>query len=368
MRSYCTAVLLLATVFLAAVNAAPESATAKVNPAKSPSHLRSIATNGRYVPPSRLLRSAELPADEERAMKLRLVRWLNRSQQTKISTVDTKQVKKWVKKDDSMASVFNRLELNAGIEQALANPKLRTYAAYIDQLNKKNPSKEVSMVEMFAKTYGDEAVAKALEAAAISRSTKKIASRLRTDLLDTWSLQGKSVDDVFTMLSLDKAGSDLFVTPQFKTWVRYTKMAMHTPEHYMLSALKAKYGYDGLSKIFLAAPRAGEMGTIALNLENKMVNTWLSQIKTPKMILKLLKLDEGVDKLLMNPNVKMLSGYLHLFNSKYPDQQRTLVGVFTEFYGVKAVSNMLEAAKKVPETKGIATQWHAEMLKGTKIQ
>ncbi|KAE8955765.1 hypothetical protein PR002_g31685, partial [Phytophthora rubi] len=253
MRLHCIAVLLslLATFFLATVDAAPEATDARRSSPKSPSTIRSVIGNDRDVPRSRLLRSNKLQEEEERAMKLpgnsMLAKWLNPSKEAKLPSADVRQIKKWVKNKDSMDDVFKRLELNAGMEKVLSNAKLNTYAGYIDRFNKKNPTKKVSMLDMFTKTYGDDVVARALEVGANVPSTKKMASRLRKELLNSWELNGESALDVFKLLKLDEAGSKLFVTPQLNTWVTYTRMTyVRRPEEEMVSVLSATYGYDGL--------------------------------------------------------------------------------------------------------------------------
>ncbi|KAG6586845.1 putative secreted RxLR effector protein [Phytophthora cinnamomi] len=310
MRVYSFAILLLTTTFLAAAIAAPGSSDTKAPP---PSIVRSLITNG-DGPRSRVLRGAELLEDEERAMKLpgnsRFVKWLNSTpKEAKLSSADKLQVKKWVRNKDSMEDVFMKgLGLNAGMDKALENPKLKIYAAYIDRFNKENPTNKVNMIDMFTKTYGDDVVARAVE---------------------------------------------------LNTWYSYTiKTYGQNAEKEMVSVLAAKYGYDGLSRIFAAAnPRVVRMRFIALNLETAMGKGWLREGLPPAEIFKLLKLDAGANKLLTNSNVKTLQSYVDMFNSKNPEQYTTMMGVFTQFYGAKTMWNTIEAAKKAPETKALATKW-----------
>ncbi|KAE8961725.1 hypothetical protein PF011_g29644 [Phytophthora fragariae] len=294
-----------------------------------------------------------------------LAKWLNPSKEAKLPSADVRQIKKWVKNKDSMDDVFKRLELNAGMEMVLSNAKLNTYAGYIDRFNKKNPTKKVSMLDMFTKTYGDDVVARALEVGANVPSTKKMASRLRKELLNSWELNGESALDVFKLLKLDEAGSKLFVTPQLNTWVTYTRMTyLRRPEEEMVSVFAATYWYDGLSGIFLAAkPRVSRMRFNALHLATAMGNMWLRQGLTPDDIFKLLKLDDGgVTNFLANPNMKTLSSYIDKFNVN-ADQPTTLVAVFKNFYGVKRMSNMLEAVKEVPRMKVRVEEWQLQLAK-----
>ncbi|KAE9001149.1 hypothetical protein PR003_g15859 [Phytophthora rubi] len=88
--------------------------------------------------------------------KSKFVKWLNPSTESKLSSVDKRQIKKWIKNKTSMDDVFKRLELDSGMEKNLSNTKLDTYAAYVDRFKKKNPDNKVSLIDMFTKTYGDD--------------------------------------------------------------------------------------------------------------------------------------------------------------------------------------------------------------------
>ncbi|KAE8982333.1 hypothetical protein PR003_g23305 [Phytophthora rubi] len=314
--------------------------------------------------------------EEERAIKLpgksKFVKWLNPSTESKLPSADVRQIKKWVKNKNSEEDVFKRLELDSGMEKVLANAKLDTYAAYIDRFNKKNPDNKVSMIDMFTKTYGDDVVARALEVGADAPSTRKIASRLWRELLGSWKHNRDSADDIFKLLKLDEAGTDLFAMPQLNTWFIFTRMTVHDPKEEMVSVLAATYGYDGLSRIFLSAtPRDTTMRFIALDLETAMGKMWLREGQTPDEIFKLLKLDGGVNSFVANPNVKTLSSYIDKFNVN-ADQPTTLVGVFKNFYGVKRMSEMLDEAKKVPGMETRVDKWKSQLasenLRARRIQ
>ncbi|KAG6616637.1 putative secreted RxLR effector peptide protein [Phytophthora cinnamomi] len=99
------------------------------------------------------------------------------------------------------------------------------------------------------------------------------------------------------------------------------------------------------------------MRFIALNVETAMGKGWLRQGLTLVKIIKLLKFDAGANKFLTNSNVKTLQSYVDMFNSNNPEKYTTMMGVFTQFCGAKTMWNTIEAAKKVPETKALATKW-----------
>ncbi|KUF90797.1 hypothetical protein AM587_10004474 [Phytophthora nicotianae] len=56
-------------------------------------------------------------------------------------------------------------ELDKKIENLLTNPNLETYVTYMNLFNKYSPGRETTLVNTFVTFYGDEAVAKVIEAA-----------------------------------------------------------------------------------------------------------------------------------------------------------------------------------------------------------
>ncbi|GMF50281.1 unnamed protein product [Phytophthora fragariaefolia] len=332
--------------------------------AKSPS----IIIHDHVVPVTRLLSGAVLPENEERAIKVPGNSWLTRlinPKQAQIPRADRLLVKKWVRGKYSMDDVFQRLELNVDMEKALSSPKIKTYAAFIDRYNTKNPNEKLKMVDMFTKTYGDDVVARIAEIGLNTKGTTKMASRLRRELLDTWEFNGESADDVFKLLKLDEAGYKLFVTPQLNTWFSYTKnVYVVNHKEVMVSVLASKYGYDGLSRIILAAnPQVFRMKIIAKDLETAMANAWFKEGLTPDEVFKVLKLDAGAGNLLTNPVVSMLHGYTVLYNFRNKAQEATVIGIFTKFYGFKTMSNLLKEASQNPQMKTTVAKWQGELNK-----
>ncbi|KAG7384682.1 hypothetical protein PHYPSEUDO_002375 [Phytophthora pseudosyringae] len=419
-------------------------------------------------PATRFLRTDTARYDEERAITAsKVIEWMlvpTSAQAKKLSLAEKFKVQKWVNKQKTSEYVFKRLGLNGGVENVLTNPKLHLYSAYIDRFNAQHPAKKANMVDMFTTTYGDAAVLKLLEKGTSPKGTEKFVSRFRIDLANSWVTSGKSAEDVFTLLKLDKtgykiftgpqtskevanpalqlyaayldgfnqkfpekkmemlamfrktygdngvaemaelgmkvpstsniasilrkellnswrgkeddaehvfkalkldhAGDDLLATPQLNTLFSYIKMTYdRKPEDVMNNVLAKHYGYDDLSRIFIHGQRRIDLlETLPMRLENAMVNRWLRKEEPPSDIFSFLLLDEGVDKLLTNPNMRMWESYTAKFNAKNAnDVPVTMMQTLTKFYSYKDLSGMLEKAKNVPSTATIAKKWQSEL-------
>jgi hypothetical protein len=340
---------------------------------------RSLAVKHHNIGTKRLLRTGEASDDEERAMVIpgnsKFVKWLNKmnSKSSAVSKADKKQAKTWLKNEESAEGLFNRLRLNVGMDKVLTNPNINAWATFINLYNTKYPDKKVSMIGMLTKHYGDAAVARTLELSGHAKNTKKLANQLRSDQLNAWAADKKPLDEVFSLLKLDKALDELFSTPQLNTLYGYAVKTTKDPDAAVIAVLAGWYGDDILAKIFLVAqPKVRRMRDIAFNLENAMVNGWLKSKLTSEKVFEMLKLDDGLGTLLAQPNLQLWITYVAKFNKKFPAEQTTVVKTLTTICGVKPVSDMLKAAAKVPKTKYIATQWLADLnkqiLAGTRAQ
>ncbi|KAF4144131.1 hypothetical protein GN958_ATG06670 [Phytophthora infestans] len=232
------------------------------------------------------------------------------------------------------------------------------------------------MIDMFSNTYQDDGAAKMIEMGkkSLNMETRKIASRLQQELVKKWVDNAESPDAVFELLKLDKAGFDLFRSPLVNTFYAFLKKDMAWGiEDRMLRTLIGKYGYAGLSKIFiLGEPRIDLLGRLPMKLENRMVSKWLDNDISPDKVFELLQLNKGLDRLLTDPNLMMWQSYRVMFNSKRGVDATTTMHTITKFYKSQDVSAMLEKAKNVPATAKIATRWQHELkvqkLRGAKIK
>ncbi|KAG1694405.1 hypothetical protein DVH05_021485 [Phytophthora capsici] len=304
------------------------------------------------------------PQVEERALPVRppTVAFTDWVKNLGLKVTNTVKARYWLWRKQSVENVFHSLKLDSGLDKILDNPKLQTWATYVDLVNKRNPDSKVTMAEILIKTYGDLPVAVMLQR---TRSSPKLARRLRVEQIQGWKSKGKSADEVFTLLKLDKAGSDLFVSPQLNTWYNYVNVIeKDKAKAVMASVLLAHYGEVGLSKIFREAnPRVRRMRFVRLWLETAVAQNNPKRALTPEEYFRVLKLDAGIDQLLTNPNLVTWITFLGQFNAKNPGKGTTMIKIFTKVYGDEPLATMLEAAKKVPKTKKVATQFQEGQFK-----
>ncbi|OWZ02100.1 RxLR effector protein [Phytophthora megakarya] len=143
----------------------------------------------------------------------------------------------------------------------------------------------------------------------------------------------------------------------------------------MIATLTAKYGDEGLAKLFQAAKNVPESEAVATKLQTEQMWVWLTNGNSIDAVLKLLKLDDGVDKVFMNPNLKSWEDYIQFYNKFMDEKPTTTIDSLMKFYGDETVAKMLEAATKAPNARKIATdlqtaqftQWLREGAKPAQI-
>lgn len=349
-----TIVTLIASTYDAKVNASGIQAIA-------------VSSISHDAPAARMLRADHA---DERGISVpsasKIVEWMLSPKVAKeLTFLENRKVQKWVDKQKTQEYVFTKLGLNSGLDKALSNPKLHVYAAYIDRFNVKNPSNKVALLDKFSEKYTDEGVAKMVEMGIRSSNleTENFASRLWRELLNKWMDNAESAEGVFKILKLDEVGGGIFATPLFNTWYTFIKEGYtRQAEDIVLRVLSDRYGYDGLSRIFFRGQRNFDLvGDLPIKLETRMVNNWLNKDVSPDKVFKLLKLDEGLDKLLTNSNMQVWESYMMKYNLKPDVEPTTMMQTITRFYNFKELSSMLENAKMVPELNKVAERWQHEL-------
>lgn len=166
-------------------------------------------------------------------------------------------------------------------------------------------------------------------------------------------------------MKLDAGVDTLLTNPNVKTLSGYIERynLKNPDQHTTWMELFTKfYGTKAMWNMIEKAKNVQQTKAIAAKWQPQLSRQiLLEKGMTPADFFKRMDLDGGVEKLLTSPNVQSLRDYVDLFNLKNPEQKTTVMGVFTKFYGVKAVSDMLEAAKKVSSTDDIANAWIKEL-------
>ncbi|KAE9092042.1 hypothetical protein PF007_g18665 [Phytophthora fragariae] len=105
-----------------------------------------------------------------------------------------------------------------------------------------------------------------ITAPSLETVANSIKSTVSVEKLHDWPKKGESADDVFKLLTLDKAADDFLAHPNVNAWINYIKLFNEenpTKRASLIATLTAQYGDDGLAKIIEAAKRVPSTEDIA---------------------------------------------------------------------------------------------------------
>ena len=127
------------------------------------------------------------------------------------------------------------------------------------------------------------------------------------------------VDELFTLLELEKVGNELFKNPLFSWWVTLVEQS-HSKDYeatakVVLSTLAKHYGEDAaLADVLVAGTEILNMKTFASNLVAIQLEKWLYAGKSVDQVFTLLKLENVGKELFKNPRLIL---WLHFVGARY---------------------------------------------------
>ncbi|POM66104.1 Secreted RxLR effector peptide protein [Phytophthora palmivora] len=133
--------------------------------------------------------------------------------------LQTEQMWIWISNSKTIEDIFKLLKLDTGVNKVLTNPTLNSWGTYIQFYNKYKGQKPTSMIDSLMKYYGDEAMAKMLEAAKNNPSTKKVATELQIAQFTQWLREGAKPAQIWKMLNMEKA--TWMTNPDANVWRGY---------------------------------------------------------------------------------------------------------------------------------------------------
>ncbi|KAK1941023.1 hypothetical protein P3T76_007729 [Phytophthora citrophthora] len=266
----------------------------------------------------------------------------------------------------STDDVFKLLQLDDAAENLLSNPLLSAWLSYMKRFNRHNPSRKTSLFTTLLAHYGDDGLAKIIEASKHVTRTKTLAKQLQGEQIQRWLAQKLSLDEVFVLLKLDKAGDQLFSQSQVLTWVKY--LDDYNEEYKksitIFSFLKPKYKEETLVQMLIAAEKAPNTKKIAVAAQTEQTKLWLNEMKTPDDVFTLLKLKEEQSALFSSPLFPAWLKYLDEFNLLDPEAKVVLpFTTLKKHYEVEALAKMILSASKDPSTSDLAKKLHSEQLR-----
>ncbi|KAG7377373.1 hypothetical protein PHYPSEUDO_011752 [Phytophthora pseudosyringae] len=233
---------------------------------------------------------------DETLAKMFIAARTNSNTKISVGRLEEALLASWIRGDKTADDMFNVLKLNKD-GTLFESPTLGTWVSYVTKLDKENPD-EVMLLVM-KKHYGDAKLEKMFDQAKKSATTKDFASRLKEEL---WRSQGKTTDDVFSILKLDKDGDKLFTSPMFSTWVSYVnrlnKLNKKNPDEFaVISDLERRFDYADLGRML------GDAKHLALSWNSVDMFTNLQKLQFKQWMT-----EKGMDPkrlekfLLQNPN------------------------------------------------------------------
>ncbi|KAG6955565.1 hypothetical protein JG688_00011821 [Phytophthora aleatoria] len=278
--------------------------------------------------------------------------------------LQTEQLQRWITQGKSPDDVFALLKLDKAGQKVFTHPEVVTWAKYVDDFNKANPDKHVTLFSTFAARFNDETLVQMLIAAKKVPSTEKIAVQVQAVQTKLWLNTRKKPEDVFKLLRLNEEGPDIFKSPLFSAWVQYTddfRKIYYGTELTTIATLTTKYDDEKLTKMILEALDTPSTANMAKRLETKQLRNWYNQKDSPKDVFEALNLyNEGV-KAFESPLYTVWTKYATYLGAAEPIYKVSLLTNLLNIYGESNLLKVIRAGNKNPNTKKMATELQDEL-------
>ncbi|POM78959.1 RxLR effector family protein, partial [Phytophthora palmivora] len=272
----------------------------------------------------------------------------------------SEQIQRLLAAKTSPVAVFKILMLDKSGENLFYNPMFSTWAKYVDDLNMKTANKKTPLLSALKNHYNKEDLAKMIDAAKKTPGLEKKVERLEIE-------QTKDKpDELFKRLKLDKAGENLLDHPGLNTWINFIKGYNKDNPKYqttLISTMVYHFGDRRVIQILNAAKNVKSTENIARRLQTELFQLWLQKHRSPGYIFVLMNLNTEGKNVLASPGLTTWTKYLRLYNSEYPRERTTLLETMGSVgSNDKHLVELLDAAKRVPSTKALATKLYSELV------
>ncbi|CAI5747054.1 unnamed protein product [Peronospora destructor] len=243
------------------------------------------------------------------------------------------QVQKWIKEKKTTDEVFTLLKLDkTDVEQLLASPAFSQWKAFVT-LKYREPEEAATrkMYNSLSSHYKDEAhLIKILAAGSeFDTNMRLVADKLFAFQVQKWINDGKTEEDVFTLLELDKTDVSPFKDSLSLQWKTFVILNNPDPKEAatreMYNSLSSHYkDEEVLIKILAAGPEFDSyLRLTADKLLAFQVQKWIKEKKTTDEVFTLLKLDKtDVEQLLASPAFSQWKAFVTLKNQE-PEEAAT---------------------------------------------
>ncbi|KAG6949366.1 hypothetical protein JG688_00014659 [Phytophthora aleatoria] len=284
--------------------------------------------------------------------------------------LQTQQMENWMAAKNMPNDVFKILLLDKAGNAILDNPMLSIWTNCMRFFNAKpeNRKNQVTLVATLTAHYKDGGVLGIIEAAKKVPNTATAAKRLEADQIQLRLKNGRTPDELLTLLSLDKAGDQLLASPRFQTWskfINYYNKENPGDATTVMEKLAYHLGDEEIMRILEAARKVPSTEKAATKLQTEQFKTWLNADKIPDDVFKLLQLNKAGDVLLANPQFKYWGKYVEDLNLKPVNNGRQvfIIDVLRDNFADDVLAKMILAGMKVPATKNMAQRMENELFK-----
>ncbi|KAL4140100.1 hypothetical protein PRNP1_015176 [Phytophthora ramorum] len=280
--------------------------------------------------------------------------------------LEAQQLQGWLKSGKSPDSAFVQMGLGNVEDNLLASPLFSTWVKYLDDFNAQYPAEKTALVHLLTKRFEDEPLAKIIAFGKTLDSTKAVATKLETQQMQVWLTSGKSSDDVFTLLKLDKAPDNFFDNPLYKTWSSYMNLFnKENPgkETNLFKTLTTYYNDKRLIKIIQEAKKFPNLESTASKLQAEKIQSYLAIKKSPDDVFKLFGLGDAWDNVIGNPLFKTWLDYVKKFDRENPGKKTDWYFTLHTSYMDNGVESMVNKGLQNPSTVKIAEKVQGGLLK-----
>ncbi|KAH7491196.1 RxLR effector protein [Phytophthora ramorum] len=280
--------------------------------------------------------------------------------------LEAQQLQGWLKSGKSPDSAFVQMGLGNVEDNLMASPLFSTWVKYLDDFNAQYPAEKTALLHLLTKRFEDEPLAKIIAFGKTLDSTKAVATRLENQQRQIWLTSGKSSDDVFTLLKLDKAPDNFFDNPLYKTWGSY--MNVYNNKHpgkqtNLFKTLTTKCKDKPLIKILEEAKKFPNLESTASKLQTEKIQSYLASKKSPDEVFTLLGLGDAWDNVIGNPLFKTWLNYVKKFDRENPGKKTDWYFTLHTSYMDNGVESMVNKGLQNPSTVKIAEKVQGGLLK-----
>ncbi|RMX68930.1 hypothetical protein DD238_002789 [Peronospora effusa] len=165
------------------------------------------------------------------------------------------------------------------------DPLFIFWRACLEKFNAAHPNNsQTSVVQSLRTVYAEKGLVNLIDTEQKIKKSAEYPSRLENDLCATWLSDGKSLDDVFKILDLNRAGYKLLEDPSMKTFARFTQVVSMDRKELLLTREES---FEE-NEIFRGTKFASGTGGLRTTpLEKALFRLWFTQKKHPEEVYKM---------------------------------------------------------------------------------